>query len=180
MPIFDHDGTAAHPIGNVYDHDGTTARQIGKIFDHDGTSARLIYPVEFNALANGAWSSKYTGGDKVYVYPTLIQVRAVGATMPMAYMDIDVSSYSTITITLNSYTLYAIAAAGLYKGEPGFLADPVAGFIFGNTDGTQGTSNNGTFTYDVSSLSGVHRFAVWAYAGSVYEATIDVTKLIFE
>ena len=181
MAILDHDGTAYTPVKNVFDHDGTTFTKIKQGFDHDGTAYTQVYSAELDVLADGGWTKI---GNESYIQTlsdeeVTIVAKTSGGNARI-YKVVDVTNYSTLTLTYELSYRYGHTFVGLYKTEPDYLGgDPAAGkYLAGETG-----SLSETVSIDVSGLTGNYFAVIGAYCGtsaSSGHGTTKCTKFILE
>lgn len=187
MAIYDYDGAKSYQSGKVYDYDGTKSYQAGKVYDYDGTKSYQVYSAELLPMVDNTWTTQSVtnkGNSQFSVSTSMLKIISTEASsMQIIYTDIDVTDYDTMQIELAFYALYSICAAGLYKGSfsptSNWLAEPIAGYYYGD-DGTSLNHTKQTHTYNVSGLSGVHRFAFWVYKGSNWDPWAEITNIRFE
>ena len=182
MAIYDDDGTATRENGKLYDNDGTTSYQIGKAYDNDGTSNHLIYSAEYDVLAAFGWTKAGTSSYITSLTATNVTIKpTAGSGNARVYKTIDVTNYRSMTITCSLSALHSYATCGLYASDPGYLVynEPTVGKQVRDSNGSTQTVN-GTFTFDISSLSGIYYVVIGAYQGSGASPVATCTKFILE
>lgn len=189
MPIYDNDGTANYQIGKLYDSDGTNKYQIGKVYDNDGTTNSLIYSAEVNALADMTFTWAGTGGAQVTQTVSQLVVSSLAPngetdTYAIAYVWVDYSEYSKVTITYSYTAQYA-----MYIGF-GFSSNATAiektniaatfdtGVYTNVLSGSNTSASNKSVTLTLPSSGGGYlKIAQWQVVGPM---TTTITKILFE
>lgn len=182
MAIYDNDGTSDREIGKLYDNNGTSNFQIGKIYDNDGTTSYLIYSAEYDVLAAFGWTKAGTSSYITSLTATNVTIKpTAGGGNARVYKTIDVTNYSSMTITCSLSALYSHATCGLYVSDPGYLVynEPTVGKQVRDSNGNTQTIN-GTFTFNISSLRGTYYVVIGAYQGSAWAPVATCTKFILE
>ena len=203
MPIYDNNGTTSYEIGNLYDNDGTTSYQIGKVYDNNGTTSSLIYSSDENVLTSGvtAYPAGYTSREATHTCSstsltmTTKSVFGSGGGIHNVYTNttFDLTGMSTITFTVSTTAAeYNRSYTSLYVGVVKTLPTATgswlpSGFQSAGVDNAMRVINEkewklerntaiaGSYSLDVSGLSGSYYITFCISMGDGYGASTDAT-----
>lgn len=188
MPVFDNDRTTQHQIGKIYDNDRTTSHQIGKVYDWDGTASHLIYSAEYDVLNETdftIYTTRYANMLGTLVdYGSYLNLSAQcwnGAHDGV----VNAISNNTFNLTGMSKLTFTISGVNTGWGELSIYVGVVANKPTSSDDGSssgftgcggnviriintkeyalKNTRENGTYTLDISSLSGNYYITLCAH-----------------
>lgn len=182
MPIYDNDGTANREIGKLYDNNGSANTQIGKVYDNNGSANSLIYQSELIIYPGSGWSvSKSSNSSASNNGSTYNLTASKDGGWCYIYQWLDVTPYSTLTITLSSTRqMYAFLNMGLYPSLPSETGDSPAKLAGqGFAPGPNNMNYAGTYTYNISGINRGCYAVVHVYAGSALSSTANLTSFKF-
>lgn len=206
MAIYDNNGTTNTEIWKIYDNNGTTSFQIGKVYDNDGTANYLVYNAEENLFPeqynqweiggnqNGNGRSEYTiNSSTIHLLSDLGYENGSysNATKAWAYTPlIDFSQYKKLTITFSylitgtNYGTQATAKIGILNSTQvvvysnnGCAEQGANNWSWEQSFVTNGSSAEGTKTYDISNINTTSRLWLLVYSYNTY-AVMNVTSII--
>lgn len=180
MPIYDYDGTANNEIGRVYDNDGTANHQIGKVYDNDGTANSLIYSADGNVFPDMAW----TGGganDGTVTTSSLQVILPEGSSKTNSSCrtasKVDLTNYSKLTFVVSQFN------KGSGSGTPQFslgIDSDTTTHAHDSFYKYVKVTKTGTYTLDVSGVSGSYYVAIAVWCSSVHNHGFTVTSITAE
>lgn len=182
MAVYDNNGTANAEIGKLYDNNGTTNSQIGKVYDNNGTTNSLIYeyntvlfPPKTNWTVVKYYSSFHSGSvsdSSLYIYSSY-------SFACLRYNAIDLTPYKTIYFTVSSVAKGSGTGAriGVCKSVP---TDSNYPNVWNNQSTQKQITAAGTYSFDISSLSGNYYPLLSAHSDGGGAANITVTNVWLE
>ena len=189
MPMYDWNGTTATELGKAYDWDGTATHQLGKGYDWDGTTNSLIYSAEEVFYENGIlsrhWDAEIASATACHVTDNgeYITVGAYNGNSAMCAWKVDVTGYNTLELTASynsatadgAFRIFAVPHYPNYPSNPRWSGSAYAGLESGNLGSSKYTAS-GTYTLDVSSLSGEIYVGISTTAGEKHYANLRATS----
>lgn len=137
-----------------------------------------------NGSAGGSWGfaanqSDGGGGSGANAYASganLVVTNGINGASARAYCWFDASPWSTLSFTFSGSAQYYQLRWGVYNStSTGILGGSEVRVT--KTDGASG-SWNGTYSINVTDLSGGYYAMLYFYSGSVYPGTIYISKVV--